>query len=88
MDLNRIQNSAGKEYRTTVLFGKHVESYVSMVAVKYQLHRTNKDVSRLIKMHLDDGIEALYGEVSEAKGAEPFDLLVQGIDTGLIPFKH
>ena len=83
MDLIKLQNSAGKQYRTTVLFGKHMETYVSMVAVKYGLHRTNKDVAKLIKMHVDDGIEMMYVSLQESPNADPFHHLAEKIELGL-----
>ena len=83
MDLSEIQNSAGKQYRTTVLFGKHTETYVSMVAVKYDLHRTNKDVPRLIKMHIDDGIELLFDKQLERHSGDMSETLISAIEIGL-----
>lgn len=83
MDLDEIQNSAGKQYRTTVLFGKHTETYVSMVAVKYGLQRTNKDVPKLIKMHIDDGIEQMHKVLIDGSNLEPFEHLASHIDRGV-----
>ncbi len=83
MDLSKLQNSAGKQYRTTVLFGKHMETYVSMVAVKYGLHRTNKDVPKLIKMHIDDGIEQWHALQLEKPGNDLAELLLTTIEGGL-----
>ncbi|MFT3886511.1 MAG: DndE family protein [Flavobacteriales bacterium] len=83
MDINRIQNSVGKEYRTSVLFGKHVETYVSMIAVKYGLHRTNKDIPKLIKMHIDDGIEVLHDQISEQPGRDTMHFLFESIERSL-----
>lgn len=84
MDLNEIQNSAGKQYRTTILFGKHTETYVSMVAVKYGLHRTNKDVPRLIKMHIDDGIEQLHSRHLSQQSSDPSEALMSAVGQGLL----
>ena len=83
MDLRNMQNVAGKQYRTTILFGKHIESYVSMVAVKYGLHRTNKDVPKLIKMHIDDGVECLHKQLESSSNTEPFDVVLQALEQGL-----
>jgi DNA sulfur modification protein DndE len=83
MELSLIQNSAGKEYRTTVLFGKHLDAYVSMIAVKYSLHKTDKDVPKLIKMHIDDGLEYLHNTLVTTSNMDPFDNLASTIEAGL-----
>ena len=84
MDLNEIQNAGGKEYRTTVLFGKHLDTYVNILAVKYGLHRTDKDVPKLIKMHLDHGLELVHSNLQNRSSVDPFEVLLSEIETGLI----
>ena len=87
LDVTHMQNAAGKQYRTTVLFGKHIESYVSLVAVKYGLHRTNKDVPKLIKMHIDHGIEQLCAMQLEKQLGDMTESLISAIEMGLSRLK-
>src|SRR5215831_1362131 len=53
LDLKNIKDSRGKEYSTRVLFGDHVDIYVGLICVTYKLHKSDKDVPRYIKLHID-----------------------------------
>lgn len=59
LNLLEIKNSSGKEYSKSVFFGDNFELYVGLVSVKYNLHSSDKDISRYVKMHVDDGLEKL-----------------------------
>ena len=60
LNLLGIKNSSGKEYSKSVFFGDNYELYVGLISVKYDLHSSDKDIPRYIKMHVDDGLEKLY----------------------------
>jgi len=59
LNLLDIKNSSGKEYSKSVFFGDNYELYVGLISVKYNLHSSDKDIPRYIKMHVDDGLERL-----------------------------
>ncbi len=59
LNLLKIKNSSGKEYSKSVFFGDNYELYTGLVSVKYNLHSSDKDIPRYIKMHVDDGLETL-----------------------------
>lgn len=83
MDINNIQNSSGKEYTSKVLFGDYIDFYVGMVALHYDIHISDKDLPKYIKMHIDDGLELLNEEVSSKSNLDGFDFLVDKVDSGL-----
>ena len=56
LNLLEIKNSLGKEYSKSVFFGDNYELYAGLIAVKYNLHTSDKDIPRYIKMHVDDGL--------------------------------
>ena len=56
ISLDGIQNSAGKEYSQSVLFGEHGDVYIGMICTLYGLYINDKDVPKYIKAHLDDGL--------------------------------
>ena len=60
LDLSEIQNSGGKEYSTKVLFGDYVDIYLAMVAMHYNLHISEKDLAKYIKMQTT--ISHMYGQ--------------------------
>ncbi len=78
-----LQNSSGKEYSKAVLFGNYVDYYLGLVAVHYNIHITDKDLPKYIKMHIDDGLELLNKEIDYRSNMDGFDFLVEKIEKGL-----
>ncbi len=78
--LEEIKDSGGKEYSFKVLFGDNAEFYVALVCVHYNLYKSDKDIARYIKMHIDDGLQLLDTDFTSTLG---LDSLVSNIDRGL-----
>lgn len=83
LDLNSIKDSSGKEYSKSVLFGEYQDIYLGLVCVHYGLYKTDKDIGRYIKMHVDDGLQLLYEEVNNRSNVDGFDFLTEKINIGL-----
>ncbi len=83
LDLNNIENSMGKEYSKSVLFGDYADIYVAMVCTHYSLYKTDKDIAKYIKMHVDHGLQLLSKEVEERSNIDGFDFLSEKINIGL-----
>ncbi len=81
--LKDIQNSSGKEYSKSVLFGEYYDYYLGLVCVHYNLYKTDKDLSKYVKMHIDDGLQLLNEEINERSNIDGFDFLVEKIELGL-----
>ena len=79
LNLLDIQNSSGKEYSKSVFFGENYEIYAGMVSVKYNLHSSDKDIPRYIKMHVDDGLMKLKELLGDRKLMSIKDLVNLGI---------
>jgi DNA sulfur modification protein DndE len=83
LDLSRIQDSQGKEYSKLVLFGNNLPFYISLICVHYNLYKTDKDIPKYIKMHIDDGLEIIHKEVLDNPNLDGFDYIIDKIDFGL-----
>lgn len=83
LDLSQIHDSQGKEYSKSVLFGDNLPFYISLVCVNYGLYKSDKDISKYIKMHIDDGLELIHREILDNPNIDGFDYLVDKIDLGL-----
>jgi DNA sulfur modification protein DndE len=83
LKLEDIQNSSGKEYTKSVLFGQYLDYYLGMVALHYGIHITDKDLPKYIKMHIDDGLQLLNKELNQRSNIDGFDFLVEKIELGL-----
>lgn len=83
LDLNSIKDSSGKEYSKSVLFGEYQDIYLGLVCVHYGLYKTDKDIGRYIKMHVDDGLQLLNEEVNNRSNIDGFDFITEKINLGL-----
>ncbi len=84
LDLNDIKDAGGKEYSKSVLFGEYYDIYLGMLCVHYGLYKTDKDIGRYIKMHVDEGLQLLNNEVNERSNIDGFDFLTEKINHSLI----
>jgi DNA sulfur modification protein DndE len=83
LDLNDIKDAGGKEYSKSVLFGDYYDMYLGLLCVHYGLYKTDKDIGRYIKMHVDEGLQLLNDEVNERSNIDGFDFLTEKINLGL-----
>ncbi len=84
LDLNKIKDAGGKNYSKSVLFGDYYDMYIGLVCVHYGLYKTDKDIPKYIKMHIDDGLALLNDEVNERSNIDGFDFLSEKITHSLI----
>lgn len=82
-DLKSLKDSGGKEYSRKVLFGTNDQYYLSLIALHYNLHITNHDIPKYIKLHIDDGLQLLNEEVNQRPNIDGFDFLVDKIEGGM-----
>ncbi|OXG08894.1 DNA sulfur modification protein DndE [Flavobacterium araucananum] len=83
LDLNEIKDAGGKEYSKSVLFGDYYDIYLGLLCVNYGLYKTDKDIARYIKMHVDEGLQLLNEEVNNRSNIDGFDFLTEKINLGL-----
>jgi len=83
LNLTDIKNSQGKEYSKAVLFGNNLPYYISLVCIHYGLYKTDKDIPKYIKMHVDDGLKLINKELEENPNLDGFDFVVEKIEQGL-----
>jgi DNA sulfur modification protein DndE len=83
LNIMNIKNSSGKEYSCKVLFGDYINYYIGLVATHYGLHITDKDVSKYVKMHIDEGLTLLSKEVESNSNIDGFQFLKEKIGASL-----
>jgi DNA sulfur modification protein DndE len=59
LSLSDIADSQGKEYSKHVLFGDNLPYYIGLICVKYGLYKTDKDIPKYVKLHIDDGLQLM-----------------------------
>lgn len=77
LNLSDLQDSGGKEYSRSVLFGDYDDIYVGLICVHYQIYKTDKDLGKYIKLHVDDGLRLINEEIAKAPNIDGFDFLVE-----------
>lgn len=83
LDLNDIKDAGGKEYSKSVLFGDYYDMYLGLLCVHYGLYKTDKDIGRYIKMHVDNGLQLLSDEVNNRSNIDGFDFLTEKISKSI-----
>ena len=83
LNIKDIQNSSGKEYSRSVLFGDYLDYYLGMVALHYDIHISDKDLGKYVKLHIDDGLQLLNDEINFNSNIDGFDFLAEKIKQGL-----
>jgi len=83
LKIKDIQNSSGKEYSRSVLFGDYLDYYLGMVALHYDIHISDKDLGKYVKLHIDDGLQLLNNEINSNSNIDGFDFLARKIETSL-----
>lgn len=83
VDLNEIRDSKGKEYKEDILFGQYKDFYVALICQHYSLYKSDKDLGRYIKMHIDDGLERINRLFDNNPNYDTFDFLLEHIDKGV-----
>ena len=83
LSLSDIADSQGKEYSKNVLFGSNLPYYIGLICVKYGLYKTDKDVPKYVKLHIDDGLQLMNKELRNNPNLNGYDYLIDKIETGL-----
>lgn len=65
LNLDSIGDANGKEYSNNVLFGDYSDVYIGMICVKYGISSSDVQISKYVKMHLDDGVSQLNEELGQ-----------------------
>lgn len=83
LSLTDIADSQGKEYSKNVLFGSNTPYYIGLICVKYRIYKTDKDIPKYIKLHIDDGLLLMNNELRDNPNLNGYDYLIDKIANGL-----
>ncbi|MCF8368073.1 MAG: DUF853 family protein [Bacteroidales bacterium] len=84
LDLEKdLQDSKGKEYKDDILFGKYREYYIALICQNYSIYKTDKDIGKYIKMHIDHGLGLMNRLFEENPNYSGLDFLLESIERGI-----
>lgn len=86
LDLNEIQDSKGKEYSRSVLFGDYEDIYVGLACIQYNIYKTDRDLAKYIKLHVDDGLNLIKEDLKKTTNIDGFDYIVEKISDSMHHF--
>jgi len=84
LNLNDLADAGGKEYSRSVLFGDHDELYIGLLCTHYSIYKTDKDLGKYVKLHIDDGLHLIDLELKKANNIDGFDFLSEMIVNSLM----
>ena len=84
LDLDDDYDDAkGKEYKDDVLFGRYKDFYVALICQHYGIHKTDQNVGRFIKIHIDDGLRRIHKIFEDNPHYTAFDFLSAELEKGI-----
>ena len=83
LDVSNLADSSGKTYSKAVLFGKYYDIYMGMLCTLYNLYKTDQDLPKYVKLHIDNGLDLIYQEVQKRPNVDGFDFLTEEIGKGI-----
>lgn len=78
-----LLDSKGKEYKDDILFGRYREYYIALICQHYGLYKTDKDIAKYIKMHIDHGLKLMNKIFEDNKNYSGLDFLLEHIESGI-----
>jgi DNA sulfur modification protein DndE len=78
-----LLDSKGKEYKDDILFGRYRDYYIALICQHYGLYKSDKDIGRYIKMHIDHGLILMNKLFEENKNYSGLDFLLENIENGI-----
>lgn len=80
-----LYDSKGKEYKDHILFdAKYRDFYVAMISQYYGVYKTDENIPKYIKLHIDHGLELMENIFQDNFNYTFFDFLVEYIEKGTL----
>ena len=76
LDIKNIKDAKGKDYAKSVLFGDNEDIYIGMICTRYGLYKSDKDLGKYVKLHLDEGLTLLNAMYEDNPNVDGFEFLV------------
>lgn len=78
-----LRDGKGKEYKEDILLGRMRDTYVALISQHYGLHRSDPDLPKYMKMHVDHGLESLHRIFRENPSYQGIDFLLTQVESGI-----
>jgi len=78
-----LKDSKGKSYKDDTFFGKYKDYYIALICQHYNFHKSNTDIGKFVKMHVDHGLELINKLFEDNANYSGFDFLIDSIESGI-----
>ena len=79
-----IYDSKGKEYKDHILFDEQYRDlYIAVICQYYGLYKTDENIPKYIKLHIDHGLELLGNIFRNSNNYTFIDFLIEHLDKGI-----
>ncbi len=81
--LSEVKDGKGKPFKEETLLGKQKVFYISLICQHYLLYKSDDNIGKYVKMHIDDGLELMDAFFNSNPNHNPFDFLIDQIERGI-----
>jgi DNA sulfur modification protein DndE len=78
-----LQDAKGKEYKDDILFGNYRTYYIAMICQHYGIYRTDANMGKYVKMHVDHGLGLMKKIFEDGKNYTGLDFLIEQVEQGI-----
>ncbi len=84
MQLNKLEDSKGKDYKDVNILGEQYRSYyIALICQHYSLYRTDPDIGKYFKLHIDHGLRLLDMLFQSNPNYTFMDFLIENLERGI-----
>jgi len=77
-------DSQGKEYKDNILFpAQYREFYIALICQHYGIYKTDENIPRYVKLHIDDGLEQIGNLFKDNNNYTFMDFLTDNLEKGI-----
>ena len=83
LSLDAVEDTKGNPYKEITLVGQYKNYYVALICQHYQIYKTDTDIPKYFKLHVDDGLKLFDKLFSENINYNFSDFLLEHIERGI-----
>jgi len=80
---NKPEDTKGNPYKEITVVGHYRSYYVALICQFYGIYKTDSDIPKYFKLHIDDGLRQLDKLFSESSNYNLSDFLLEHIERGI-----
>ena len=83
LSLSKTEDTKGNPYKEITLVGNYRSYYIALICQFYDIYKTDSDIPKYFKLHIDDGLKLLEKMFSESSNYNLSDFLLEHIERGI-----